>query len=274
MNQNSNAQQAFIAFTQCETKLIDDAVSCAVAYKTDPGGFGYQPLVICKTQAEWDEWSARVEEWHHLADELSTSAPNHYPKKSKIFNPAPLMFRGVSACRLIETPATSSQRMTKAQILKMLNIKLRIASRSKVAQDIEFLERIKRDIEFFERSSDQIYRLRRDGYVCQRAILTIGDDISPKNMNHRGMFLYSGHDDKPVEFKDGHDRSYTRSPTVYDLLSPIDTVLNTVGAVYSQRAVDEMNAKMKAARDWDKGRSRRLRASDLSGLKHPEITED
>lgn len=270
------AQQAFLAFTAFETSMIDSAVDKSVFYTTDPEGFKTQPVVICNTQAEWEHWLAQVNKWHELAAALQEAAPDHFPRTSKAFDPAPVAIGDVAICRLMEERFCSSEKTTKYALINSLERHLAFAEKSLSPGIQGTVEQLRADIEFFTNNPEEHYRIRREGYVSQRLHYTnTAGERKAKHAPHRGMFLFSGRNGVPLKFAKSQKRESVRSGRVYDLISPIPTALPIRGKIYSQSAVDEMEAKLKKERQ-QKVESKKTDAGSTKGLlgrEHPELVD-
>ncbi len=239
------SQAAFEAFTEHEIEMLEKAIPLASYSEADGDDFRHSPVVICETEKDCSYWRAQISEWYRYAELLHLSAPKHFPKNAKLFNPAPLMITSVASCILSTVPAVSSQPIKKDKILKMLNNQLKAVMRNPRLVDMGADVEIRRSIEEFSSREEEKYRVRRSGYTCLRATLAMEDGTQRLQVvPHRGLFLFSS-SDTPVKFKRSRENSRNRV-SAYDRITPIPCPTGLVGEIYSQSDVDRAMAEVKA----------------------------
>lgn len=244
MSKDQLSHATYNALMECENDIIEKAAAVAVFHEVDEGGFEISPVVILESEKELTYWTKKIQTWHRYAKMLQLAAPSQFPENSRLFNPAPLIVTGVDSCLLANVEAVSSQPIKKERILKMLKNQLSIIQRNKRLLDLGEDVEIKNAIQYFSSRNEENYRLRRTGYTCLRATLTMSDGSRPLQMvPHRGLFLYSGKPDTPVKFSRASEGSKPRQ-SAFDLLTPIPHSIGLVGELYAQSEVDRAKAEM------------------------------
>ncbi|HBN6266165.1 TPA: hypothetical protein L3N15_004146 [Vibrio parahaemolyticus] len=205
-----------------------------------------RPLIIYKGPVNAAAWRTQLDSWKSYVDIIHNRAPAHFPKGSEDLK-LPEERKNVAAIKVYKNNATTSRIIPTRSIIRKLEFLLKeyglANKRNYSAEQEAFCKRIKSDLLYFRENEHETFRLRAEGYYEVLVHLTFENGDEEKlRINELGLFITPATYGK-IKITLPEDSKKLTRPSVYDHVSPIETVAPYVGTMYLEK--DIINARKK-----------------------------
>lgn len=196
-------------FLETKDEITNQALAqAAYCEKRDTGNV--RPLVILKSDEHQKEWQKRIDRFNELSEFLIKGDPVRFKANSKIFNPAPTIYKDVYRVDVRESESSSQSKIDKSKILKrMINLLDAEKHNALSTGDNSKVHQIVREIETMRNDGEEYYLRRASGYKDIRCLLYL-DKISREplkvSLSFAGLFIRPA-DNSPDNFLSLPDQS-------------------------------------------------------------------
>lgn len=184
-----NIYERFLAVKdEITTQALEQAIYCE---KRDTGNV--RPLVILKSDAHEKEWQTRINDFNDLAALLTKGDPVRFRTNSKIFNPAPTIYKDIYRVDVRESESSSQSKIEKSKIItRMVNLLNAEQHNARSTGDKSKVNQISQEIETMRNDGEQYYLRRASGYKDIRCLLYLDAKSSEPlkvSLSFAGLFV-------------------------------------------------------------------------------------
>ncbi|EGQ7810320.1 hypothetical protein I6Y99_004362 [Vibrio parahaemolyticus] len=244
MRSTDRLEKALNGFKRFKESFHERAVAEAIYSETyinyDGDAAIRRPLIIYKGPVNAGAWRTQLESWKSYVDIIHNRAPAHFPKGSDDLK-QPEERKNVVAIKVYKNNATTSRIIPTRSIIRKLEFLLKeyeIANRKNYsAERAGICERARADLKYFRDNIHEDFRLRAEGYYEILVHLTFKNGEEEKlRINELGLFIEPETYGK-IKITLPDDSKRLTRPSVYDHVSPIETVAPYVGELYLEKEI-------------------------------------